>query len=442
MNARIRKALAGLRDAFWLVPGAMVVGAIGLAVMMLALDRSGGLPSWVSAGQWVYNGGGVGARTLLGAIASSMIGVAGTVFSITIAALSLAAGQMGPRLLRNFTRDRGNQVTLGAFLGTFCYALMILRSVRTEDESVFTPQLSLTICLVLGFACVGTLVYFVGHMANRINVDTVVDLVSDDVHAAIRGITADGAQNAAPARHFWLHATPIVDTRRGYLHQIDTGALADWAAKNGTAILLLRRQGDYIFPGAPVALMSVEVAGAAQAIHAATALGATRGGANDVEDAVRQLVEVAVRALSPGINDPNTAMSVLDRIGAALCELAGEQLRSGVWVRDERITLEVPTISYQRLADLMLHMIRQHGAGSTAILIRMLDVLTQVASAERDPERCAILLQHAELIRLDAERTIANHFDLDKILQRRQLLLATIEHGALGAIHRAAATAT
>lgn len=431
MNARFRKLLAELSEAFWLVPAAMVAAGIALAVIMLELDRSAWLSSWAAASRWVYNGGGVGARTLLGAIASSMIGVAGTVFSITIAALSLTAGQMGPRLLRNFTRDRGNQVTLGAFLGTFSYALMVLRTVRTEDETVFTPHLSLTVCLVLAFACVATLVYFVGHMASRINVDTVVELVSMDVHVAIERITAEDAQTVAPGREFWSQATPIVDARRGYLDQIDTGALADWAASHGTAILLLRRQGDYVFPGAPIGLMTVPVAGAALAIQTATALGTTRGGADNVEDAVRQLVEVAVRALSPGINDPHTAMSVLDRLGAALCELAGRQLRSGIWVRNDTIALELPCVSYQRLVDLMLHMIRQNAVRSPAILIRMLDVLTQVASSESDPERHAILAHHAELICLDAEREIANPFDLKNILHRRTVLQSAIKQAAL-----------
>ena len=138
MTARLRKLLNQLGDTFWLIPGAMVLATVLMANLMLKIDRSDVLPTWLS-NEWLYNGGGTGARTLLGAIASSAIGVAGTVFSITIAALTLAAGQMGPRLLRNFTRDRGNQVTLGAFLGTFSYALLVLRSVRTQDEGSFTP---------------------------------------------------------------------------------------------------------------------------------------------------------------------------------------------------------------------------------------------------------------------------------------------------------------
>ena len=147
MKARIRQFLGGLAEKFWMLPGLMVLAGVALAIILVHIDRSDIVPRWLLAGPWLYNGGGTGARTLLGAVAGSMIGVAGTVFSITIAALSLAAGQMGPRLLRNFTRDRGNQFTLGAFLGTFSYALMVLRSVRSQSEGEFVPHLSLSVGL-------------------------------------------------------------------------------------------------------------------------------------------------------------------------------------------------------------------------------------------------------------------------------------------------------
>ena len=183
----------------------MVLFGIAGALGLVEVDRSGLIPRWVLE-DWLYDGGATGARTLLGAIASSTIGVAGTVFSITIAALSLAAGQMGPRLLRNFTRDRGNQLTLGVFLGTFSYALIVLRSVRTEGEGGFIPHLSLSVGIALAFVCVATLVYFVGHMAGRINVDTVIELVSDDVHSAIRRLTTDRRPPALRRR--WSGAMP------------------------------------------------------------------------------------------------------------------------------------------------------------------------------------------------------------------------------------------
>ena len=275
MTARFRKLFDDLAETFWLLPALIVLAGVLAALAFVQLDRSEIVPRWLLEG-WLYDGGATGARTLLGTIASSTIGVAGTVFSITIAALSLAAGQMGPRLLRNFTKDRGNQLTLGAFLGTFSYALIVLRSVRTQDEGSFIPHLSLTVAIVLAFICVATLVYFVGHMASRINVDTVIELVSEEVQSAIVRLTTDKRQADSPPAEFWKDGTPIDDSRRGYLQHMDDRGLADWAAEHATSIRLLVRPGDYIFPGATVAIMVPPVEGASAAIRNATALGPQR----------------------------------------------------------------------------------------------------------------------------------------------------------------------
>ncbi len=434
MKARLRKLLATLGDTFWLLPGGMVVGGILLGVGLVALDRSSVVPQWLIQSPWLYNGGGTGARTLLGAVASSTIGVAGTVFSITIAALSLAAGQMGPRLLRNFTRDRGNQLTLGAFLGTFSYALMVLRSVRTHSEGEFVPHLSLSIAILLAFVCVATLVFFVGHMAGRINVDTVIELVSDDVRRAICRLMHAAPQPPPPPPATWLAATPVTDPRRGYLQQLDDTGLAAWAAAHGTALRLMVRPGDYVFPGAAIAVMTPAVDGAAAAISAATAVGGERVSAGDLEYAIRQLVEVGVRALSPGINDPHTAMSVLDGLGAALCDAASLHLASGVSLREGRAVLVVPAILYGALTDTMFHMLRQNAAGSAAVLIHQLDVLTAVAGCERDASRLAELQRHADLVLGDAERDVSTPADLADVRRAHRRFAAVRRHGAVGAL--------
>lgn len=410
-----------LTDTFWLVPGIMVLVGIVGAIALIELDRSGLLSKSLLQGAWLYNGGGTGARTLLGTVAASSIGVAGTVFSITIAALSLAAGQMGPRLLRNFTQDRGNQITLGAFLATFSYALMVLRSVRTQEEGIFVPHLALSVSILLAFVCVGMLVYFVGHMASRINVDTVVGLVSEDVRSAIMRLTTEDEQQGPPSDDFWAGASPITDTRRGYLDHLDGEGLADWAANHHASIKLLVRPGDYVFPGAPIALVqhtADDISAVGEAIQAATGLGRQRTSSDDLEYSVRQLVEVAVRALSPGINDPHTAVSVLDQLGASLCDVVGRNFSSGVWIRDKTPCLVVPSVNYDGLTDAMFHMIRQNAASSTAVLIRLIDVLTAVASCEPDAGRCATLARHASLVADDARRSIGNRADLQDVLAR------------------------
>lgn len=435
MKARLRKFLSTLSETFWLVPGAMTLGGILLAAAFVQIDAADLLPAWFVESDYLYNGGGTGARTLLGVVASSTIGVAGTVFSITIAALSFAAGQMGPRLLRNFIRDRGNQVTLGVFLGTFSYALMVLRAVRTQGEGEFVPHLSLSVGILLAFICVGTLIYFVGHMAGRINVDTVIDLVSEDVRDAIARLTVAERQPDPPPSDIWRDAALITDTRRGYLQQLDCAGLAAWASDRQAMVHLLVRPGDYLFPGAPVALVRPAVEGCDLALRNALALGSRRGSPADLEFCIRQLVEVAVRALSPGINDPHTAVSVLDRLGVALCDLVPQHLASGVTFVDGRLAVVMPPVDYDGLVDAMFNMIRQYGGTSPAVLIRMLDVLTAVASCERDPLRLRALGRHADLVVDDARRLVASPADVSAVEQRHRDFTVMRDHGPLARIY-------
>lgn len=432
MTARLRQLMADLSSKFWLLPALLVLFSVLLATGLIELDRSGRVPRWLLQ-DWLYDGGATGARTLLGAVASSTIGVAGTVFSIMIAALSLAAGQMGPRLLRNFTSDRGNQLTLGIFLGTFSYALIVLRSVRTETEGGFVPHLSLGVAILLAFVCVATLVYFVGHMAGRINVDTVIELVNEELLATIRRLTTDQPQLRPPPPAFWQDAATVRDKRRGYLQELDERGLSDWATTHKTSIRLLARPGDYVFPGAPIAFMKPPVEGADAAVRSATALGPLRASSTDLRFAVRQLVEVAVRALSPGINDPHTAISVIDRLGAALCEITSLHLPSGVWMDQDRPVLIVPHIEYDQLLNSMFHMIRQNASDNVTILIRQLEVLNQVITCERDPERMVRLRHHADLILQDGERDIKNPADLNDLRRRHQAFLAISSRGPLNA---------
>lgn len=431
MTVSIRKFISELRDTFWLLPGVLVLlGAFG-GLILVAIDRSKAVPSWLVAGPWLYSGGATGARTLLGTIASSTIGVAGTVFSITIAALSLAAGQMGPRLLRNFTQDRGNQITLGSLLGTFAYALMVLRSVRAGNEGEFVPHLALSVGILLAFVSVGMLVYFVGHMAGRINVDTVVDLVSCDAQNTVQRLTVTQRAPELPPPAFWTGATLVTDPRRGYLQHLDEDALADWAFANHTAIRLLVRPGDYVFPGAAIAVLTIPIEGSSAAIRSATALGPQRVSSSDLEFAIRQLIEVAVRALSPGINDPYTAMSILDRLGAILCDVSTRYLKTGVTLREEQLALVVPTVDYDGLTDSMFHMIRQNAAGMASVLVRMLEVLVAVAGCERNPIRLSVLQRHADLVLGDGERDIHTPSDLADLQRRHGQFVCACKSGAI-----------
>lgn len=436
MHARLRKLLSDIGDLFWAVPALLVLAGVVLAEAALQLDRSGLIGHGSVLSRYLYGGDSSGAQTLLGAIAASSIGVAGTVFSITIAALTLASSQMGPRLLRNFTTDRGNQVTLGVFVGTFAYGLMVLRTLRA-GEAAFVPRLALTLGILLAFLCIGFLIYFVHHVASRINVETVIDLEHAEMRRSIERLTVEAPEPVAPEMD-WDAAAVMSDARQGYLQQLDSEGLADWAAAQGVVIRLLVRPGDFVFPGAPIGLMLgvIEdgVAAAEAAFRRASALGVRRGGPADLEFPVRQLVEVAVRALSPGINDPHTAMSVLDRLGAALCVLAGRFLARGVVWREDQAVLSVPLTRYRGLCDLMFNMIRQNGRGTPAVLIRMVEVMIAVATVERDQERLAALAHHGALVLTDGLAAFGNGGDEAALRARHAELVRMVKEGPVPAL--------
>ena len=431
MLARAEKLLTDLGETFWVVPMLVVLSSLLVAFLAVHLDRTEAA-ALSTLHDWLYDGGATGGRTLLGTVAGATIGVAGTVFTITIAALSLAAGQMGPRLLRNFTRDRGNQLTLGMLLGTFCYALVVLRSIRTEPEGGFVPHLALSVGIALAFACVAILVYFVGHVAGRINVETVIELVSEDLRSAIQRLTTQDPQPKPPPEEYWIGSLPLRDSRRGYLQHLDDEGLATWAAKHRASIRLLVGPGGYVFPGATVALVTPPVDGAEVAIQNATALGGSSSASTDLRFAVRQLVEVAVRALSPGINDPHTALAVLDRLGAALCDLVPLHLPTGVAIRGSQPVLVVPRVQYGQLLGTMFHMIRQSAGAQPAVSIRMIEVMTEVASCERDPARLLALSHHADLVLADARRTIAAAGDRGDVERRHHAFALMVRAGPMG----------
>lgn len=417
MRSQLRSWLEGLGDIFWLRPALLVALGLALGQTTVWAERSGATATWISNG-WVYAGGEAGARALLGAIASSSIGVAGTVFSITVAALSLASGQMGPRLLRNFNRNPGNQLVLGTFLGTFTYSLVLLRTVRSVEEVAFVPHLGVTLALGLALLCVAALVWFVHHVVNSINVDTVIGAVHGELVEAIAALEPGSDVQEPDAGAVLAQASaPLRFAGSGYLRSLDEEALADWAAARGVRLRLQVRPGDFLLPGGLVG----EVVDAAshprpsadrsanQAVEAdaartpeaafadAAAVGQQQAASQDLEFAVRQLVEVAVRALSPGINDPFTAMAVVERLGAALCTLAERRLPAPVLRRDGRVVLARHVTDYDGLCDAMFHMIRQNGSGSTAVMIRLVETIRRVEEVEDDPRRQATLRRHREL---------------------------------------------
>ena len=434
-RARGWQLLEMLNDSFWLRPALIVLAAIALAELLTGIERAELLPL-NDLSDWLYEGGETGARTLLGAIAGSTIGVAGTLFSITITTLTLASNQLGPRLLRNFTSDRSNQITLGVYLGTFSYALLVLRTVRGMEEAAFVPHLAITGAIALALVCVGLLIDFVHHVATLINSETVIEMVFEDLRQTLIKWTTLDPQWDPPPAETWADGLVFSDERYGFIQQLDEESIANWAEHHRATIRLQARPGHFVFPGAPLGVIVPASADPTDILRSAMALGAQPTASMDIEFTVLQLVDIAVRALSPGINDPNTAMRVIDRLGAALCMLVTRRMLTGVTARDGRVVLQRDTTTYDGMTDAMFHMIRQNAATAPAVLIRMLEVLTVIAECERREDRLATLERHSSLVLADALRSIPNEEDRKTVQGRADRFGSVVASRRLALAHQ------
>lgn len=430
-----------LRTSFWFVPGLMVAISAALApaavkLDQLALERIDRDSQW-----WIYTGGPEGARAVLATVAGSMITVAVTVFSITIVALSLASAQFGPRLLRNFIRDRSNQLVLGAFVSTFTYCLLVLRTVRERDGLQFVPGIGVAVGIALALASLGVLIYFIHHVAVSIQADHVILSVSQELHEAIDRLwpaaPGNGEVDAEPDEQSLL--PPDFDKRSiaieagacGYVAAIDDARLLAVAVEHDLLIRVLHRPGQFIVSGAALAgvLSSRPLEeSAAKAIREAFLIESQRTPFQDVEFAVDQLVEVAVRALSPGVNDPFTAIACVDRLGEALCSLAQRAAPSPIcYDESDNLRVILYSAAFGAVADSAFNQIRQYGRSSAAVMIRLLETLTVIADRAHRQHDLRALERHSQLVFEAANRGLPDEADRQDAAERYQAINQLLE---------------
>jgi len=398
-----------------------------LALSAVDLDKAAIADDWLQRLGWSYSGGAEGASLLLGTVAGSMIAIAGTVFSMTLVALSLASSQLGPRLLRNFMRDTANQVVLGTFVATFVYCLLVLRTIRRVDEMAFVPHLSVSIGVLLAVVSIGVLIYFIHHVSVSIQADEVVARVGKELEDGIDRLfpgalgKPESEDSKAPGEAglpaaFAREARPVGAPADGYLQRIDADALMALATQEDLLLRLERRPGHYlvkgramvvVWPGDRVTETLVDK------MNAAFVLGNQRTAAQDIEFPFQQLVEIAVRALSPGINDPFTAIACVDRLGSALCRLVRRDMPSALRFDDHgQLRLVAPGSSFAGIVDTAFNQIRQSARSNPAVAIRMLDAIAQIAGHVQRAPDAACLRRHAGMIATGAREAVPEPDDL------------------------------
>jgi uncharacterized membrane protein len=366
-----------------------------------------------------------------------MITVAGVVFSITIVSLSLAASQYTPRVLRNFMRDRTNQVVFGSFTAIFTYCLLVLRTIRGgEDE--FVPSVAVALGVLLGLGGIAVLILFIHHTVTSIQVAHVLASIANEGRAAVQrlfpseigeGVEDPTATRALQDEERRLKWRVVRAPASAYLQDVNADALLDLARKHRRVVRLEHRMGEFVIEdtvlasvGGPEPLDDT----LSEAILAAHALGAARTIEQDVSFAIRQMVDIALKGLSPGVNDVTTAITAIDRLTGLLALLAQRQLESRYRTDGETLRVIAPTRTFEELIGEAYDEIRVNAEGKAAVMQRLLWSLSSVARSTRSARRRALLLQHVEHVAESARRTLAAPAERERVIAAAERAASTL----------------
>lgn len=441
MKARVLKYWDGIRSSFWFLPAVMAAASVATALVTVTIDATLDLSQSGFIG--TYAGGADGARAVLTTVAGSMITIAGVVFSLTLVALTLASSQFGPRLLRGFMADKANQVVLGTFIATFLYCLIVLRAVRSPEQgSEFIPQISVTTGVLLAVASLGVLIYFIHHVATSIQADVIVGRVAADLDKRVdqlfptqigRGVSAgtSGPQRATFPGGGDKSSATVTAPADGYIQFIDVAGLMNLAVEDDLVVRLERRSGNYVTKGDRIAtvwrLGGVDDS-TCRRLGSTFALGTQRTPAQDVEHAVNQLVEIAVRALSPGINDPFTAIVCVDRLGSALRRLSQREIPSGRRLDEQgRLRVISEQVTFSEVLDTALNQIRESAHSHAAVTIRLLETIESVAGTATRREDIASLRRHAAMTVRSGRQGLREPYDVKAVEERYRMAVAALD---------------
>jgi uncharacterized membrane protein len=422
-----------LRTSLWFVPSIEVVAAIGLFIGTLAADRAAyrgdfGLPGWV------ISGSADASREILTAIAAAIITVVGVVFSIILVTLTLASTQFGPRMLRNFIRDRGTQLTLGTFVATFVYSVLVLASVGTGSHGDFVPHISVTVTLGLTVIDMAVLIYFIHHTAISIQLPQVIASIAADLAEAIdeqgSGPTRPQPENGPSAVELLARAEAsgavLHAPASGYLQFIKHQNLVRLASRADAVISLEQRPGHFIVRGHRYATVwPPEAAPLMQrALGRAHIIGSHRTLTQDMSFGIDQLVEIAIRALSAAVNDTFTALTCIDWLGENLCKIVTQWHPARVH-RDAQGYIRVISAepAYDRLVQRSFEKIRESSMGMPAVMIRELEALARIMTETSSDGQRRVLLEQAAMIDRASERSVPEAADRADIRRRYEVIL-------------------
>ena len=427
---KLNQFWGNLRSSFWFMPSLMVTGSIAFAVMLIEAD-SAGFNQWLSQWPRLFGVGAEGARQMLSTLAGSMMTVMGITFSMTLLALVLASGQYTSRILRNFMRSRVTQVTLGTFAGIFVYCLIVLHTIRTGDAP-FVPSLAVFFAFVLAFGGIAVLIFFIHHIASSIQASSIIASVAQETNASIDRLfpekrepgpdEAEGKENERllPSldERTW-YAVPAAVS--GYIESVDNDAILRLARGGRTIVRMEHGIGAFVVQDTALASFALTYPPDQEmiaALNGAYSIARHRTVEQDPAFGIRQIVDMALKALSSGVNDTSTAVMCVDYLTAILARLACRQFPPSHRYEGEtlRVIAIVPT--FEGLLAEAFDQIRGSAAGNVAIMARMLGAIDTIASLTVSPSHLRALDEQVQWIADLADRSIESTHDRARIERR------------------------
>ena len=437
---KIKLLWTNLRASLWFLPGLMLFATIVLSVILIDVDSSI-KNEWLIKYPRLFGLGADGSRGMLSAIAGSMLTVATLAFSLTLNAITQASGQFTPRIFRNFMRDRSNQFVLGYFVSVFAYCLIVLRTIRGgESQFQFVPSLSVMVGLVSALGGVLVLIYFIHHIADSLQITTILDNITDETKVSVERLFPQGFGNPASEEQIFAawRAADVKNWQRvkaietGYVQNVDTDGLLDYAVENSILIQMRRGIGQFVGTGAVLAEIAPDTEThalkvgiddeRAAEINAFFSLSRHRTIEQDVGFGIRQIVDITLKALSPGINDTTTAVNCIDHLGEIVGGIARRRIPTKVRVKDgvPRVIVEAP--EFGDYLETAFDQIRVSGKANQAIFERMLETLEYIAQCTDEVSRRAAIRHQIEMVGTAADKTLETEYEKEKV--RRRLIEA------------------
>jgi uncharacterized membrane protein len=438
ITIRARAWWDDLKDSLWVLPTITVTMSIAVAVLLVLLDDH--MPDGVQA--LAFGGTPEGARAILSELAGATFTVTGVVFSLTIVALQMASSQFTPRLLRTFLRDRRTQVVLSGMLGSGVFDVAVLRTVRSgegDEVAEFVPQVAVSVALLYALVAVGLLVFFLHHLTRHMRVDVIMHDIRAETLTQLELLRADRDELPdleAPTPP--STAVPIVSKIDGYLQTVDVEALGRRAQELDVVVRLRPTMGSWVSRGTTIAWVwgvdgeppPKEPDALSSAVHSGLHLGPDRTESDDLAFGLRQITDIAVRALSPGVNDPTTAVQALGQLSAILVQLADHPLGADSAHDDDgRIRASAPRGDFGQHLELAVDQVRRYGADEPTVLIALCELLADVAERVADSgDRTAMVREQLE--RTEAAIEVADPFARERVREAVRYASRALEHGA------------